>query len=144
MKNYRDQAKSMQSAKLERYGATPQRAEGGRISDDSKAEAARLRASANEKAGAAGAGTLGAGMGAAQLIGSALMRRTGVPASVGEKIGNALGAGAIAGGAGKIYADREKIKAAKAENEEASRIERGRAEPGKEDRARGGRIGKGK
>lgn len=117
------------------------RADGGpTISEDSKKEAAKLRASADAKTTSAGAGVLTAAGAASHLLGMALMRNKFVPFTKGEKLTGAASGVAGTAGAAKAYADKDKVWDAKGEREEAARIERGEAEPGKEDRKKGGRV----
>lgn len=103
------------------------RADGGpAISKDSKQEAARLRADANESARMAG--SLG-GWGGGALLGTKI-------AGAG-KVGRILAKGAAAlAGVGTAAEAANAVS----KTTEANRIERGQAEPGKEDRKRGGRV----
>lgn len=118
------------------------RADGGvTISEDSKKEAGRLRESANEKMAPGGLGVMSSAGALGALIGLAATRgRKMPPMSRGEKItaGAATGVGAL--GAKGVYDVKDKVPEAKAQYDEAKRIERGEAEPGKEDRKKGGRV----
>lgn len=126
---------------LDQYTKGEKRADGGRISDDSRQEAARLKASADAKSAPAGTGVLGAAAAAGHLLGMAALRGKKLPGlSRGEKIAGGASAGIGTAGATKAYMDRDKVWDAKADRDEATRIERGMAEPGKEDRKNGGRV----
>lgn len=126
------------------------RAEGGpTISDDSKKEAARLR---NEAEGDRRAAMGDALKGGAAILGGMALSRLGTRKAINaysagrspsksagamDAAGTGLaGVGAV-GGAGSSF-----LKSARGAGKdvEASRIERGEAEPGKEDRKRGGKV----
>lgn len=119
------------------------RADGGpTISKDSEDEAKRLKRSADDKAAPAGAGVLAGGVALGHLIGRAAVSGLGRPFTRADKIGTALSTSVLGGAGTKAYLDRDKIRESMAERKEAERIERGQAEPGKEDRKRGGKVGK--
>lgn len=104
------------------------RADGGpAISEDSKREVERLRDRGDKNAMIAGA----KGVAAGYLV-NKLGRAMGQSKPFSRMIGTAAG---IAG----MGADERTSKAAK-DIAESNRIERGEAEPGKEDRKKGGRV----
>lgn len=107
------------------------RADGGpTISDDSKKEAARLEEESNKKYwGGLGAGNLGNLALFATTPGARGLARLGNGAKyIGAGAGWGLGAHAV--------------KRSFDDSTEARRIKEGKAEPGKEDRKRGGKVGK--
>lgn len=113
------------------------RADGGgvQISEDSKGEAKRLRDSANERMSAKK--TMDdVASGAKTMIAGGLIHGL----SRG-KVGRAIGStGMVAGPAAAAATMGSDMIKAGAERKEADRIERGMAEPGKEDRKNGGGI----
>ena len=111
--------------KLKIGSKVKKRADGGRISQDSRDEAKRLRA---EDAGRSSGWTLPGGVGA------------GLLAAGGRKT-RLLGAGLAGYAAGKM-ADHFSHDMKKGDPlKEADRIEKGQAEPGREDRKSGGAVG---
>lgn len=111
------------------------RADGGRVSEDSKREAAKLREEAAEE-GRKSLKDASYGIGSA-IIGSAIrsgLRPTKVDRAFGRAFQGVGTVGAVGGGMGAADAY--------AKSKEADRIEKGQAEPGKEDRKSGGRVGK--
>jgi hypothetical protein len=117
------------------------RADGGRISDDSKREAARLRDRAVDEIGAGAV----RGAPAAALTGAGLggylghKRSIRPPGPVGKAIWGAMTGigGTLAGRTAVTHGNR-----AGGDLDEANRIERGQVEPGREDRKDGGAVGK--
>lgn len=95
------------------------RADGGRISEDSKREAEKLREEARSDRRSA---IMNGGI--AAMVGSI---------SKGSKIGKLLTGANVLAGLGSAASSVMN-------NREANRIERGEAEPGKEDRKRGGKV----
>lgn len=107
-----------------KIGGKVKRADGGRISDDSKREAAKLRDQATDRTGRAAIhGAIGTAL--------SVLPRTGGRA--GHLMGRALGVGNLGAAADDYLAGRRA-------STEADRIERGQAEPGREDRKRGGYV----
>lgn len=106
--------------------AMRKRADGGRISDDSRREVARLRNEGEQKSTAAG---IQGGIGTIL----SLAPRTG--GRVGHALGKGIGVLNL-GAAADSYFGGQRARA------EANRIERGEAEPGREDRKNGGSVKK--
>lgn len=121
------------AAKLSLARAMRKRADGGgvnRISEDSKREAAQLREKATGHAIDAGLRGLHSGIGAVGTV---------LPYGRGNKLFRTF-TGSVAGGMGAGAAGS--LGARRRDLDEADRIERGIADPGREDRKDGGSVGK--
>ena len=124
-KHDRQMHKGQGLTKLRIGGKVKKRADGGStISEDSKREVARLRGEADQSRGSRNlSGGLAAGSGILGSVGNRLQRSGFKPFG--------LAMGALSGAA---------HLASRREDKEADRIERGEAEPGKEDRKHGGKV----